>query len=84
MKSDKTLTNGINGAAAVILRGAFSQLPCRAPVKPLIYTSNKVWFNQRSGVHFWGHNYILFYLILIIKLWLVSCSIRWRVAKIEK
>ena len=68
MMSDKTLTNGINGVVAVILRGAFSQLSCRAPVKPLLYTSNKVWLTQRSGVHFWGHNYILYNLILIIKL----------------
>ena len=67
--SDKTLTNGINGVVAVIIRGTFSQLHCRAPLKPLLYTSNKVWITQRS----WVHNYIIFYLILIIELWLVSC-----------
>ena len=64
MMSDKTLTNGINGVVAVILRGAFSQLHCRAPLKHLLYESNKVWITQRSG----AHNYILYNLILIIKL----------------
>ena len=70
MMSDKTLTDDINGVVAVILHGTFSQLHCRAPLKHLLYTSNKVWITQRSG----AHNYILYNLILIIKLWLVCCT----------